>query len=132
MVCNKRNCRYLFQKIQNTAQVLKINETEINTENAFSWDRLGIGGDNKSDFGDDNEKWNFKPQSRHIWDALRDLVLFVQFKKREKYPWCIVTFSNKSNTPPWVFFIFLKLYNWYQIAQSATCVSKDNLLLAIF
>ena len=80
MVCNKRNCRYLFQKIQNTAQVLKINETEINTENAFSWDRLGIGGDNKSDFGDDNEKWNFKPQLRHIWDALRDLVLLYNLR----------------------------------------------------
>ena len=63
---------------------------------------------------------------------MRDLVLFVQFKKRDKYPWCIVTFSNKSNTPPTMFFIFPKLYNWYQIAQSVTCVLKDNLLLAIF
>ena len=34
-------------------------------------------------------------------DALRDLVPFVQFKKREKHPWRSVTFSNftKSNTP---------------------------------
>ena len=23
----------------------------------------------------------------NIWDVLRDLVLFVQFKKREKDPW---------------------------------------------
>ena len=27
-------------------------------------------------------------------DALRDLVPFVQFKKREKYPWRSVTFSK--------------------------------------
>ena len=28
------------------------------------------------------------------WDALRDLVSFVQFKKREKHPWRSVTFSK--------------------------------------
>ena len=27
-------------------------------------------------------------------DALRDLVLFAQFKKRENYPWESVTFSK--------------------------------------
>ena len=27
---------------------------------------------------------------------------------------------TKSNTPPWVFFTFLKLYEWYQIAQNIT------------
>ena len=31
----------------------------------------------------------------------------------------LVNFT-KSNTPPWVFFTFLKLYKWYQIAQSVT------------
>ena len=29
---------------------------------------------------------------RQICDALRDLVLFVQFKKREKHPWWSVTY----------------------------------------
>ena len=29
-------------------------------------------------------------------DALRDLVLFVQLKKREKHPWRSVTFSKVS------------------------------------
>ena len=56
---------------------------------------------------------------------MRDLVLFVQIKKREKHPWRSVTFSKteslqlntKCNTPPWVFFTFLKIYKWYQIAQ---------------
>ena len=27
------------------------------------------------------------------------------------------TYFTKSNTPPWVFFTFLKLYKWYHIAQ---------------
>ena len=30
----------------------------------------------------------------HICDALRNLVLFVQFKKREKNPWRSATFSK--------------------------------------
>ena len=29
-----------------------------------------------------------------IWGALRDLVLFVKFKKHEKYPWKSVNFSK--------------------------------------
>ena len=29
-------------------------------------------------------------------------------------------FCTKSNTPSWVFLTFLKLYKWYQIAQSVT------------
>ena len=30
----------------------------------------------------------------NILDALRDLVAFVQFKKRQKHPWMSVTFSK--------------------------------------
>ena len=30
---------------------------------------------------------------KHIYDALRDLVPFVQFKKREKHPWRSVAFN---------------------------------------
>ena len=56
--------------------------------------------------------------------ALRDLISFVQFKKREKHPWRTVNFSKlagcKINTPPWVFFTFLKSDKWYQIAQRIT------------
>ena len=29
-----------------------------------------------------------------IWDALHDLIPFVQFEKREKHPWRCVTFSK--------------------------------------
>ena len=43
-----------------------------------------------------------------LWNLLCDLVLFVHFKKREKYPW-----SGKSNTSPWMFFTIFKLYKWY-------------------
>ena len=34
---------------------------------------------------------------------------------------CIFT---KSNTPPWVFFMFFILCNWYQIAQSTTYIYR--------
>ena len=56
-----------------------------------------------------------KEFSIYICDVLRDLVPFVQFQKREKHRWRSVTF-----TPPSVFFTFLKLYIWYQIAQNIT------------
>ena len=68
------------------------------------------------------------------YDALHDLVSIVQFKKREIHPWRSITFSNrlvacnftKSNTPPWVFFTFFKLYKWYQITQNITYVQNTQ------
>ena len=52
-----------------------------------------------------------------ICDALRDFVPFIQFKKRKKHTWRSVAFSkvadlwmSVSNTAPWVFFTFSKLY----------------------
>ena len=54
-------------------------------------------------------------------DALRDLVAFVQFKKREKI-----------NTPPWVFFTFLNCSNATK-SRNASHLGKSefeaNLLL---
>ena len=84
--------------------------------------------------------------SKHVnmCDALRDLVPFVQFKKREKHPWKSVTFRKLqaySQSRPYhfkffkackpaalrkvtllhgCFLRFFKLYKWYQIAQ---CIS---------
>ena len=50
-------------------------------------------------------------------DALRDLVPFVQFKKREKNPWRSVTFSKVAGFQ----------YKWYQMAQDITYkVSKRS------
>ena len=47
--------------------------------------------------------------------ALRDLVPFAQFQKREKHSWSSVTFSKvKSKTPPWVFFTFFKIVQTVQ------------------
>ena len=54
----------------------------------------------------------------NICDVLRDVVPFVQFKKREKHPWKSVTFSKvvglacnftKNDTSSGVFFTFFKL-----------------------
>ena len=66
---------------------------------------------------------NLSEKILSMCDALRDLVPFVQFKKREKHGGVLLlvklqAFCNftKSNTPPWVFFTFFKLYKWYQIA----------------
>ena len=53
-----------------------------------------------------------------IGDALRDLVTFVQFKKRENTHGGVLLLVVlqaeacdfiKSNTPPWVFFTFSKM-----------------------
>ena len=61
-------------------------------------------------------------RTSNSFGALCDLVPFVQFKKHEKHPWRSVNFSDaynftKINTPPWVFFTFLKLYKRHQIAH---------------
>ena len=39
---------------------------------------------------------------------------------------------TKSNTPPWVFFTFFKLYKWYQIAQNITVKFYFDPQLQIF
>ena len=53
-----------------------------------------------------------------IGDALRDLVTFVQFKKRENTHGGVLRLVvlqaeacdfTKSNTPPWFFFTFSKM-----------------------
>ena len=63
------------------------------------------------------------------WDALRNLVPFLQFEKREKHPCRSVTLNKfqasacnltKSTTPQWVPFTFYIWYKWYQIAQNIT------------
>ena len=50
-----------------------------------------------------------------VCDAMRDLVLFVQFKKRENTHGgallLVMFYFSKSNTPPWVFFTFLNCIN---------------------
>ena len=69
---------------------------------------------------------------KRIWKLqyvvlLHDLLPFAKFKKRKKHPWRSVPFNKvkacnftKSKTPPRVFFMFLKLCEWYQITPSTT------------
>ena len=54
----------------------------------------------------------FKVNVPMICDALRDLVSFVQFKKRENTHGgvLLLVHFSKSNTPLWVLFMLFKLY----------------------
>ena len=59
----------------------------------------------------------------HICDALHDLVPFSTTFSKVAGLWKISMkecYFAKINTPPWVFFMFLKLHKYYQIAQSIT------------
>ena len=38
---------------------------------------------------------------------------------------------SKSNTPPWLFFMFFKLYKWYQIAQRTTYYTRNHFKIYI-
>ena len=59
--------------------------------------------------------------------ALRDLVPFVQFKKREKHLWRSVTFSEVAgNIPPWVFFTFLNCAHGTKSCNAPHIISRDN------
>ena len=80
--------------------------------------------------------------------ALRDLVLFVQFKKRDKQPCKSITFNiklqgeackfTKINTPAWLFSRFLsrangtKLHKASYIMPDVSCISKSNIRPAAF
>ena len=54
------------------------------------------------------------------YDALRDLIPFVQFKKRKKHPWRSVTFQPATLLKTILLHGRFKLYKWYQIAQHTT------------
>ena len=86
-------------------------------------------------FFESSSKRNGFRTSLHVCfyeNQMRCVARFVQcplykFKECEKHPWKSVTFNkvsgSKSNTPSWVFFMFLKLQKWYQIAQHITNVN---------
>ena len=50
------------------------------------------------------------------------------FVKKQVAVWNFI----KSNTPPWVFFTFLKLYKWYQIPQSILYVEGTSAFKLLF
>ena len=66
-----------------------------------------------------------------ICDALCNyLIPFVQFKTCEKHPWRSVTFSKaatKSNSPPWVFFTFLKIVQ--MVPNRAKCLKNIKVVM---
>ena len=66
---------------------------------------------------------------------LRDLVPFVQFgnlKNTDEEALLLLNSKalasnlTKSNTPPWMFFTFFKLYIWLQIAQCISYVRQGH------
>ena len=67
-------------------------------------------------------------------DALRDLVSFLQFKKREKHTWRSVTFScrlklynfPKSNTQR-MFFTFLNYTNGTKSCKTSHLLLRNSL-----
>ena len=63
---------------------------------------------------------------------MRDLVPFVQFKKREKHSLRSVAFT-KSNTPPRIFFTFFKLYKCSSTSHNASRIyySDPNALITV-
>ena len=74
----------------------------------------------------------FKFGINKIWGDLRNLVLFVQFKKAWKTH--IVSFA-KSKIPTWVFFLAFEIFKWYQIKQSISyCIVINKLInwMALF
>ena len=60
------------------------------------------------------------------YDALHNLVPFVQLKKREKHPWRSVNFSNASQMHPQILYKILKIRRcsenmkiWSKIPENA-------------
>ena len=119
---HRRNNSYFEEKlVQNSENLRELWKTLQSVD-------LNVKEGNKAKFSLNKDGTiQFEPrQNANTCDALRDLVPLVQFKKCEKHSWRSVNFTKvacnftKINTPPWVFFTFLKLYKWYQIAQRTT------------
>ena len=74
------------------------------------------------------QTFSHKNYNKDIWDASHNLATFVQFKKSNKHPWRSVEACNviKSKTPPWMFFMFSKVFKWYQIAQHIIIVPQQG------
>ena len=107
----------MFYKVLNTPMIpvnkylLRVNNTDTQIThlnvafkislltNIFRWDDLSFNVTNI------------------LFNALCDLVLFIQFEKRGKNPW--------------VLFMFFKLWEWYRIAQSVSSSGTCNIALCI-
>ena len=67
--------------------------------------------------------WNHFYSLKNVRNTHRGVLLLVKLQASA----CNFT---KSNTPPWVFFTFFKLYKWHQIAQRIT-VNFDHRLTPV-
>ena len=63
--------------------------------------------------------FSLRPRVHEICDALRVLVQFVQFKKREKHPWRSVIFSKVAGFKPAA---LLKVTLLHGCFQRITCL----------
>ena len=52
-------------------------------------------------------------------DALRDLVSFAQFKKREKFPWMSVTFSKVAGFSLQQYHSSMCIFHFFKFVQMA-------------
>ena len=65
-----------------------------------------------------------------ISDALCDLVPYNLKNVTNTHGGVLRLVKLQSNTPPWVFFTFLKLYKWYQMVQRI--IITEYLLVFLF
>ena len=71
-------------------------------------------------------------ENQSSWDVLRDLVSFVQFKKREEHQWRSVTFTcnfTKRNTPSWMFSRFYIVETVPNCAKASQIIMKHVITL---
>ena len=61
---------------------------------------------------------------RCMWDALLDLVRYVQFKKREKYPWRKDTFSKNEGLRKGG---FMGVFHVFQIVRMVPNCAKRHM-----
>ena len=54
--------------------------------------------------------WYHLYNLKHVKNTHGGVLLLVKFK-------ALACNFTKSNTPPWVFLTFFKLYKWYQMPQ---------------
>ena len=59
--------------------------------------------------------WYHLYDFKNVKNTHGEVLLLVNFQAKAK-----ARNFTKSNTSPWVFFMFSKLYKWYQIAQRIT------------
>ena len=65
---------------------------------------------------------------------MRNLVSFVQFKKRKNTHWGVLllvklqalSYNVTKSSTPWMFFTYFKMCTWHWIAQSITYVLKST------